>query len=213
MTEQRHRGRPRSTKARDAILDAAGELVLARGVQDMSMDAVADQAGVSKATIYRWWATKETLVLDALYRDWDTARESSPDTGSLQADLVALLRPWVRRLGARPYGRVIAALLMEAQTDSGFGRQYRERFVEPRRNAARVLFRRAAERGEIAADVPMDLALDLIYGPIYHRLLNRHAALTDRFVKDVVNAALAGAASWNRLPAARRRPTPGRTRA
>ena len=71
------RGRPRSEKARKAILAAAAELLLARGLSAVSMDAVAERAGVSKATIYRWWPTKETLALDALYTEWATVQPGS----------------------------------------------------------------------------------------------------------------------------------------
>ena len=88
------RGRPRSEKAHKAILDAAAELLLARGLSAVSMDAVAERAGVSKATIYRWWPTKETLALDALYTEWAAARPHPRDTGSLRGDLLSLLRPW-----------------------------------------------------------------------------------------------------------------------
>src|SRR6266498_1224789 len=118
------RGRPRSEQARESILHAAAELLLKRGLDAVSMDAVADRAGVSKATIYRWWPTKETLALEALYHEWDTARPSPPDTGSLRGDLLALLRPWIRRVRARPYGRVVAALIAEAQTDPEFATEY-----------------------------------------------------------------------------------------
>jgi AcrR family transcriptional regulator len=186
------RGRPRSEKAHAAILAAAAELLLARGLGAVSMDAVAEQAGVSKATIYRWWPTKETLALDALYHEWDTARPSPRDTGSLRGDLLALLRPWIRRVRARPYGQVMAALITEAQTDPAFAEQYRARFVDPRREPARALFGRAIERGEIPPDAPVEVVLDLIYGPLYHRLLHGHAPLSDRFVQAAVDSALAG---------------------
>ena len=73
--EAPRRGRPRSEKARLAILEAAAELLLARGLSAVSMDAVAERAGVSKATIYRWWPTKETLALDALYNEWAAVRQ------------------------------------------------------------------------------------------------------------------------------------------
>jgi len=96
------RGRPRSETARAAILDAADVLLLARGLDAVSMDAIAERAGVSKATIYRWWPTKEALALDALYYDWAAAGDPGRDTGSLKGDLLALLRPWVRRVGSRP---------------------------------------------------------------------------------------------------------------
>jgi AcrR family transcriptional regulator len=190
--EKPRRGRPRSEQARNAILDAAAELLLAHGLEAVSMDAVAQRADVSKATIYRWWPTKETLALEALYHEWEPARPSPRDTASLRADLLSLLRPWIRRVRARPYGRVIAALVTEANTDPDFAEQYRARFVEPRREPARALFRRAIDRGEIPADTDIEVALDLIYGPIYHRLLHGHARLTDRFVQAVVDSALAG---------------------
>jgi AcrR family transcriptional regulator len=185
------RGRPRSEKARKAVLDAAAELLLARGLSAVSMDAVAERAGVSKATIYRWWPTKETLALDALYSEWD-ARPHPRDTGSLRGDLLALLRPWARLAGSRPYGRVIAALVTEAQTDPVFAAEYRHRVVEPRRDQARAIFRRAIERGEIPADTKIEVALDLLYGPLYHRLLHGHAPLNDRFTQDVIDMALNG---------------------
>ncbi len=194
-TETPRRGRPRSERAREAILSAAAELLLARGLEAVSMDAVAERAGVSKATIYRWWPTKETLALDALYREWDAARPRTRETGSLRGDLLSLLRPWVRLVGKRPYGRVIAALITEAQSDPTFAEQYRERFIEPRRDQARPILRRAIERGELPATTDVELALDLFYGPLYHRLLHGHAPLTDRFVRDLVDTALAGLVS------------------
>ena len=134
--EAPQRGRPRSERARKAILEAAAELLLARGLSAVSMDAVAERAGVSKATIYRWWPTKETLALDALYAEWAATGLQSRDTGSLRGDLLSLLRPWARLAGSRPYGRVVAALLTEAQTDPVFATEYRQRFVEPRRSRA-----------------------------------------------------------------------------
>jgi AcrR family transcriptional regulator len=186
------RGRPRSERARLAILEAAAELLLDRGLSAVSMDAVAERAGVSKATIYRWWPTKETLALDALFNEWQAATPTTRDTGSLRGDLLALMRPWARLAGSRPYGRVIAALITEAQTDPGFAAEYRARFVEPRRGQAREVFRRAIDRGEIPADTKIEVALDMLYGPLYHRLLHGHAPLNDRFVRDVVDGALNG---------------------
>jgi AcrR family transcriptional regulator len=155
------------------------------------MDVVAEWAGVSKATIYRWWPTKETLALDALYSEWD-GRPHPRDTGSLRGDLLALLRPWARLASSRPYGRVIAALVTEAQTDPVFAAEYRRRVVEPRRDQARTIFRRAIERGEIPPDTKIEVALDLLYGPLYHRLLHGHAPLNDRFTQDIIDMALNG---------------------
>jgi AcrR family transcriptional regulator len=185
------RGRPRSEKASQAILEAAADLLLENGLAAVSMDAVAARAGVSKATIYRWWPTKETLALDALYHEW-AAVPPPRDTGSLRGDLLSVLRPWVRLAGRRPYGRALAALITEAQTDPEFAREYRARFVEPRRDLARTIFRRAIERGEIPASTKIEVALDLLYGPVYHRLLHGHAPLNDGFIRDVIDTALGG---------------------
>ena len=188
------RGRPRSEKARNAILEAAAELLLLHGLGAMSMDAVAERAGVSKATIYRWWPSKEMLALDALLA-WAAASAPPRDTGSLRGDLLALVRPWVREIRRQPFGRVIAALVTEAQSDPQFAEAYRTRFVEPRREAMRAAFARAAERGEVPAGLDVEVAVDLIYGPLYHRLLHGHAPLTARFAENVVDMALAGIAN------------------
>jgi AcrR family transcriptional regulator len=192
IAETHRRGRPRSEKARNAILDAAAELLLAHGLGAVSMDAVAGRAGVSKATIYRWWPTKETLALDAIYHEWEAIRPRSRQTDSLRGDLLSLLRPWVRLVSERPYSRVIAALLAKAQTDPEFAEQYRAHVLQPRRDHAGAIFQRAIERGEIDAETNIDVALDLLYGPFYHRLLQGHGPLTDRFTRDVVDILVAG---------------------
>jgi AcrR family transcriptional regulator len=98
------RGRPRSERAQQAVLSAATDLLLERGLGAVSMDAIAERAGVSKATIYRWWPTKETLALDALYQEWTDSDPEPADTGSLRGDLLALLIPWVSRVGDRRTG-------------------------------------------------------------------------------------------------------------
>ena len=197
-TPQLAQAAPRSEKAHEAILAAAADRLLARGLGAVSMDAVAEQAGVSKATIYRWWPTKETLALDALYHEWAAARPAARETGSLRRDLLSLLRPSVRLVGKRPYGRVIAALVAEAQADPAFAEQYRERFIEPRRAHARPILQRAIDRGELPSTTDIELALDLLYGPLYHRLLHRHAPLTERFLSDLVDTVLVGLRATDR---------------
>jgi AcrR family transcriptional regulator len=185
------RGRPRSERARRAILEAAAEMLLDQGGGQVSMDAVADRAGVSKATIYRWWLSKEWLALDALL-EWASAVSRPRDTGTLRGDLLALVRPWVRDARRRQFGRVIAALITEAQADPKFAADYRRHFVEQRREPMQAAFTRAIDRGEAPADLDIEVALDLVYGPLYHRLLHGHAPLTDRFVQQVVDLALNG---------------------
>ncbi len=193
--EARGPGRPRSEKAQKAILAAAIELLLEHGLHAMSMDAVAERAGVSKATIYRWWPSKELLALDALATEWEvTAPAATRDTGSLRGDLLARLRPWLRQLRDKPYGRVVAGLVATAQADAEFAELYIERFVRPRRDAMRPVLLRAVGRGEIPANMDLEVALDLIYGPIYHRMLHGHAPLDERFARNLVDSIIAGIA-------------------
>jgi AcrR family transcriptional regulator len=197
ITETSRPGRPRSEKARSAISRATAELLLAHGLAGVSMDAVAERAGVSKATIYRWWPAKEALALDTLYEESARNRPPRRETGTLRGDLLSLLQPWARMVSSRPYGRVIAALITKAQNDPAFAEEYRARFVQPRREEARAIFRQAMERGEIPAATNVEVGLDLLYGPLYHRLLNGHAPLDDEFVQNVVDTTLAGLTALN----------------
>lgn len=185
------RGRPRSEKARDAILAAATDLLLDRGLSAMSMDAVASAAGVSKATIYRWWPSKEVLAMDALYQRWDRATPA-PDTGSLREDLTRLLSPWATLIAQHPYGRAVAGLLVEVSANPAFADEYRTRFVEHRRDQGRLILHRAIGRGEIAADVRTEVVLDLLYGSVYHRMMQGHATIDTDFVTAIVDTVLDG---------------------
>lgn len=185
-------GRPRSESSRRAILAAASELMLEHGLGAVSMEAVAERAEASKATIYRWWPSKESLALDALLAEWEPGEQArGPDTGSLAGDLMALLGPWARQLASKPYGRVIAALITTAQSDPRFADEYRHRFLEPRRAPARAALIRAVQRGEIPADADLEAALDMLYGPFYHRILHGHAPLGDGFAEATVGCVVA----------------------
>ena len=95
-------------------------------------------------------------------------------------------------MSAQPYARVIAALLAETRADPAFAAEYRQHVIEPRRDQAREIFGRAVERGEVPADLDLEVALDLIYGPLYLRLLQGHAPLDDSFVEAAIDLALAG---------------------
>jgi AcrR family transcriptional regulator len=185
------RGRPRSERARTAILEAATELLLVKTLPEITMDAIAERASVSKATIYRWWRSKELLALDALYHEWETVTQQGRDTGSLRGDLLSLLRPWVKRAEGRSLAHVVAAMIIEVHANPAFGAEYQARFVAPRRVPGLMALNRAIERGELPPDTNVDLALDLLYGPLYHRLLHRHARLTPRYVEQIVDAAIA----------------------
>jgi AcrR family transcriptional regulator len=220
-TKTRGRGRPRSATSQKAILATAIEILLEQGLTSMSMDDLAKRAGVSKATIYRWWASKELLALDALATEWALPTPSPDlDTGSLRGDLLARIHPWLAQLNQKPYERIIAGLLAQTQTDPEFAKLYRERFVAPRRDETRKLLFRAIDRGDIGADTNLDVTLDLLYGPIYHRLIHRHAPLSDQFATQVIDAVIAAIScgglatgSHSRTSATRKPPAPRRSTA
>jgi AcrR family transcriptional regulator len=185
------RGRPRSQEADRAILAAAADLLAQRGLAAMSIEEVAARAGVGKATIYRRWPSKGLLALDAFVA---TFREEQPlpDTGSLRGDLIAALHAWVRAVTQTPMGPMLTGLIAEAQHDPELRGAWRDRVIEPLRTRSRVMLDRAIERGEIAAPVDRDVALDLFFGAAEHRLLLGHLPLTGEFIAEVVDTILAG---------------------
>jgi AcrR family transcriptional regulator len=187
------RGRPRSEEADRAILAAATELLAERGLAGMSIEEVAARAEVGKATIYRRWPSRGALALDAFLAEF-SSKLPMADTGSLRSDLRAALRAWVRAVTKTRAGRMLAGLLAEAQRDPQLGEAWRERVMDPLREQHRVLVKRAIERGEIPPRTDPDLVLDLLFGPAYHRLLNRHRPLSDAFVRGVADMIMDGVA-------------------
>jgi AcrR family transcriptional regulator len=167
----RRRGRPRRAAARGAILDATLELLAERGFHATTMDAIAERAGVGKNTIYRRWATKDDLVIDAvLYFTAVLELHTGPDD-----DVYASLLDYTRRrerLYAEPLvSRLIPGLLGELQRDSAFAHAYSERVVRPLREPVVALLELARERGELRPDVDPDQVADLLVGPGFFRML------------------------------------------
>jgi AcrR family transcriptional regulator len=189
-TEVARRGRPRSERARAAILAAASAILAEQGLREMTVDDVAERAGVSKATIYRWWKSKAELALDAFVGDV-RARVPVPDTGSLAGDLRARLRATVRTYARPPLRPVLTALVGEAQFDPAFAEMLRQHVVRPLREGSRDVFRRAIERGEIPVGAPFDLALDMAVGAIYYRLLLGTGPIDVRLADQAVDLVLA----------------------
>jgi AcrR family transcriptional regulator len=185
------RGRPRSERSHRSILDAANDLVEERGFVDLTMDEVAQRAGVSKATIYRWWPTKGTLVFEA-FSDNFLARQPLPNTGTLRGDLVASLRSWIRVVKGTGTGRTLVSLIAEVQRDPELAEIWRARFIRPVRAQHRIMVERAIGRGEVSAETDPDVVLDLLFGAAYHRLLQSHLPLSNRFAQAVVDTVVTG---------------------
>lgn len=188
--EPRGRGRPRSLEAEAAILKAALWLLERKPLRKVSADAIARRAGVSKATIYKWWPTKSLVALDA-YLAGMTERVKLPDTGSAEEDFTEQLKS-VMGFYTSSLGRLFCQFLAEGQFDPAFLALFRERFLFARRDAARVMWRRGVDRGEIREDADSDLVLDLIYGPMIFRLLAGHGSLSDSESESLVRAVFHG---------------------
>ena len=201
------RGRPRSERSHRTILEAANEILEERGFVDLTMDEVAQRGGVSKATIYRWWPTKGMLVFEAFTASF-LARQPTPDTGSLRGDLLAALRGWIRTVKGTVTGRTLVSLIAEVQRDPDLAEIWRERFVTRVRARHRLIFDRALGRGDISADFDPDVLLDMVFGPAYHRLLQSHLPLSDRFAQAVIDTVVAGVPTKHQKTPAKDSATP-----
>ena len=147
---EKNKGRPRSRQTNKAILKAAAEIVIASGLAEMTIEGVAERAGVGKASIYRRWPTKGALAFEAVV-DAILAAEPTPDTGSLERDLGRVAESWVRLSNARRGGRTLAHFIAEIQSDGDLAVAWRERFVNRIRKERRPIIERAIARGEIPA--------------------------------------------------------------
>jgi len=174
-----------------ATLQATTEILEERGFAALTIEEVANRAGVGKATVYRWWSSKGTLAFDAFGARF-LERHPLPDTGSLEGDLLAALRSWITVVDGTTTGRVLTGLLAEVQRDPELADEWRQRFVGVVRTQQMIMIERAIARSEISADCDSNVVLDLLYGPAYHRLLHSHLPLTDEFARHVVDIIVRG---------------------
>ncbi|WP_430503035.1 TetR/AcrR family transcriptional regulator [Micromonospora trifolii] len=159
----------RNEASRRAILDAALQLCAEFGYGRLTVEAIAARAGVSKKTIYRWWPSKGAVVLDAV-DDLASTVADHPYTGDLAADLRTQLAAVIALLTPASTSAV-AGLIAEALHDDRLGHDLRERLVRPRIDAFNKRMQQAQSDGQLAADADLDVAVDLVYGPLYHRLV------------------------------------------
>jgi AcrR family transcriptional regulator len=184
------RGRPRNTEAKNAILNASYDLLLEMGFGAVTVEKIAEQAQVSKATIYKWWPNKAAVVMDG-YLFAASARLPIPDTGSVKEDLLIHAGNLALFLSSRE-GKVITELIGEGQFDAGLAEAYRSRYFGPRRQEAWQLFERGVARGELKKDLDIGSSIDLIYGPVFYRLLLTGDALDEKYINTLVVLALEG---------------------
>lgn len=170
-TQQRKPGRPRSSQADKAIIDATLRSLAEEGIQGMSLEGIAAQAGVSKTTIYRRWANKETLILDAL------GQMKPPillfDTGNLRSDIEHYMRRLLEVFDEPLMQSLTMRMLGELSSRPQWFTDYLKSVLWPNFHGLASMIDRARERGELRADADTLLVAELIGGPVlYHVILS-----------------------------------------
>ena len=183
----------RNESARLAVLHAADDLLVERGFGGVTVEGIAARAGVAKQTIYRWWPSKVDILLDTLVDD-ASRQLAVPTTGPVVDGARRYLRRLAQFLTKEPAGKVLLALIGEAQHDPETARVFRERYLTPQRQSERDLLTRGTISGELPTDLVVDSALDALVGPIVYRALIG-APIPRRFIDTLIADVLtAGAA-------------------
>ena len=181
-------GRPRSAECDRAILDATLSCYGDSGFAGLTIDAVAEKAGVSKATIYRRYPTKADLVFEAV-AEFSGRDESPPDTGSLRGDLVELTRRMARVLGNPEMQCVVRNMSADLARYHDFAEAH-EVYVERKRAGTRAVLDAAVARGDIAG-YDLDLVTDLMLGPLFFRVLFRRKKVDRAFLDTIADSVIA----------------------
>ncbi|MGW2815627.1 TetR/AcrR family transcriptional regulator [Streptomyces sp. NPDC001415] len=175
----------------EAIMRASLDLALEVGYAKLSIEAVAARAGVGKHTVYRRWSSRGLLFLDAVL-NLSTDGLSHPNTGDVVADLRETMTKAVDLLGRPPWGPLYQALIGEAQHDPEVAAALNQRFIEPQTADTLARLKAAKDQGELAPDFDLDLAFDILSGPLYYRLLVTQKPITHDYIDRVLQAVFAG---------------------
>jgi AcrR family transcriptional regulator len=184
-------GRPRDVRADRAMLDATLELIAEVGVHEFRTEDVAARAGVGKGAIYRRYRSKDDLVTAAVGA-LVSEEIAIPDTGSTHGDLLVLMREAVDLYCGSLAGRLIPSLVGEMAQRPDLARAVRERFLAGRREALAAVLRRGVERGDLRPDLDVELALDVLGGPLFYRLLITGGPLDEQLAEGVADLILRG---------------------
>lgn len=181
-------GRPRSEEAHQAILAATLELLAETGYSGLTVEGVATRAGVGKATIYRRWSSKLPLVVEAFSQ---LPAMEEVDTGDLVSDLEKMLRDYLNLFNSTPLAAVMPSLVGERAHNPELS-ELLEPVLKGRRQPLRRALERAQERGELRRGIDLELAADLVVGPIAVKLFFHGGKVHPRMVAPMVHMALAG---------------------
>ena len=188
MTEAtRPPGRPRSEATRQAVLESASHLLDSENYRSISIERIAAEAKVGKQSIYRWWDGKADVLLEAFT---DRALKRLPvhkPTGDALADLEALLQSFFANVRVPVIAKTLTGLIAEAQVDAEFRAKFHDTFISTRRGMMRETLRSGVAKGQLRAGLDVEIALDLIYGAFWYRLLSgTPAPLDDAFAAKLV---------------------------
>jgi AcrR family transcriptional regulator len=191
------RGRPPSEMAAShaVIMDAVYALLQVKSVRDLTMEAVAKRAGVGKPTLYKWWPTKATLVL-AMLCERMAPKLEKPTVLTAEESLRFRARSLIKAFNG-PFGRIVAGLIAEGQSEPAVLQEFFDRWISPRRNATITDLQRGKDAGELLSETEPELLNDAIFGAIYYRMLLRSGPLTRRFGEDLVEQVILGHRSGN----------------
>ena len=179
------------------IMDTVYALLQQRSVRDLTMEEVAKRAKVGKPTLYKWWPTKAALVLAMLCERMAPNLEK-PSDRTAEESLQFRVRSLIDAFSG-PFGKIVAGLIAESQSDLGILKQFFEKWVSPRRNATITDLERGKDTGELRPEAQSELLNDAIFGAIYYRLLFRSGPLTKRFGEELVEQVIRGHRSISAL--------------
>jgi AcrR family transcriptional regulator len=187
---RRGRGRPRDPRTDGRIIEAAAELLRRRGFERMTVDDVAAQAGVGKATVYRRWPSKDDLAVAAMERLY-SVEFPDPDTGSIRGDLAESYRTFLAFVGSPEGSAYLKLSIAESVRDERIAALYRTA-TERAEDQARLIYTRAIDRGEIRRDIDLDCCVQWLAGVIAVRAITNRPLPTVEEVPRLVEMTLRG---------------------
>ena len=179
-------GRPRSERAQNAILASAYELLEEGGLTKVTMEAVAARAKVGKPTIYRYWGNAQELAMAAIMAKTEPSIDFSNEESAIHS-LKQQLQRVVERFSS-PAGRQTAILMASADSDNELSKAFRNQVILKSRKQGRIILERGVAQHVIRSDLPIETVMDMIYGPIFYRLLAGHAPLHENFASEIVDS-------------------------
>lgn len=175
------------------MLTAAGRILLRDGMQAVTFDRVATEAGSSKTTLYKWWPSPGALAAEAYFTQSRDVLDL-PDTGDLRADLITQLGAFIRWLKDDRAEKPVSELVGAAQMDPSLAHAWSQSYALPRRELARQRLRIAQQHGQLREDADLDVIVDQLWGACYHRLLVLKVPFDESIIERLVDQALYGAA-------------------